>query len=128
VSTNPLRALRRSLRLGQTGGVEDADAFVLVEAGDGKPAVLGAGREHDGMRSDLVVALQAHDMAVGARLERDGALGRGGARVELACLRDGAARELRAADPGREAEVGRDLRIRQDRADGARHGPERSEA
>ena len=44
-------------------------------------------------------------MASVARLERQRAVGRRGARVELARLGDRAARQLRAADPGREPEV-----------------------
>src|SRR4051794_34371898 len=39
------------------------------------------------------------------RFEGERAVGRGGARVELARLGDRAAGELGAADPGREAEV-----------------------
>ena len=49
--------------------------------------------------------LEPDEVAVGARLEPDRAVRRGGAGAELAGLRDRPGRELGATDPGREAEV-----------------------
>ena len=75
------------------------------EVGDRQPAVLGARRQDDGARRDLVIVLQAHDVALCSGLECERAIWGRGARVELPRLGDRAARELRAADPGRETEV-----------------------
>ncbi len=77
-----------------------------LEVVDRQPAVLGAGREHDGARRDLAGRPRA--ARCGGPLPGSSATARYGrrrARAELARLRDGAARQLRAADPGREAEV-----------------------
>ena len=84
-----------ALCLGRPGRVEDADALVVLEVRDRQPAVLGAGRDDDRAGRDLVVVLEADDVAIGARFERERAIGRRGARVELARLRDRARRELR---------------------------------
>ena len=94
-----------ALGLGRAGGVEDADALVGLEVGDRQAAVLGAGGQHDGARRDLLPAVEPHDVAVAAGLEREGAVRRGHARAELARLRDGARGQLPAADARREAEV-----------------------
>ena len=94
-----------ALGLGRPGRVEDADALVVLEALDREAAVLGAGRQHDRAGRDLVPVAGADDVAIGAGLERDGLVGSRGAAAELPGLGDGAAGELRPADPGREAEV-----------------------
>ena len=93
------------LRLLRAGRVEDADALVGVDVGDGQPAVVGARGEHDGAGAHLVSILEPDDVAVGARLEPDRAVGRRGAGAELPRLRDRPGRELGAADAGREAEI-----------------------
>src|SRR5581483_8126854 len=85
--------------------VEDAQSLVLRDAVEREAAILGAGGEHNGARRDLVVVLEAHDVPAAARLEPDRAVGRRGPRAELARLADGAARQLRAGDARREAEV-----------------------
>ena len=48
--------------------------------------------------------LEVHKVAIATGLEADRAVRRCGSSAELARLRDRAARELRAADPGRKAE------------------------
>src|SRR3954468_14100790 len=93
------------LRLGRAGGVEDTDALVLVEVVDGQAPVLRAGGDQDRSGSDFAILLQLDDVAYVAGLERDRTIWRGQARVELSRLGDGAARELVACDPRREAEV-----------------------
>ena len=93
------------LRLLRAGRVEDADPLVGVDVGDGQPAVVGARGEDDGAGAHLVSVLEPDEVAVGAWLEPDRAVGRGGAGAELPRLRDRPGRELGAADPGREAEV-----------------------
>ena len=50
-------------RLGRTGGVEDRESLVLRQALEREPAVLGAGREQDGPRGDLVVVFEADEVA-----------------------------------------------------------------
>ena len=93
------------LRLLRAGSVEDADALVGVGVGDGQPAVVGACGEDDGACAHLVSVLEPDEVAVGAWLEPDRAVGRGGAGAELPRLRDRPGRELGAADAGREAEI-----------------------
>ena len=93
------------LRLLRAGRVEDADPLVGVDVGDGQPAVVGARGENDGAGAHLVSVLEPDEVAVGARLEPDRAVRRGGAGAELARLRDRPGRQLGATDPGREAEV-----------------------
>ena len=83
------------LRLGRPGGVEDAHPLVLGEAVDRQPPVLRAGREQDGARRDLVVVLQPHDVASVPRFERNRAVWRRHARVELPRLGDRAAGRAR---------------------------------
>src|SRR4029453_10703352 len=77
----------------------------LRKAVDGKPAVLGARCEQHGARCDLPVVLEADEMPAASRFEREGAVRRRRAGVELAYLGDCAAGQLGAADPGWEAEV-----------------------
>src|SRR5262249_26211382 len=86
-------------------GVEDADALVRLDLGNGQPAVLGACRQDDGPRPHLLAAVEANDVMAGAGLERDGPVRRGEACTELPSLADGANGQLRAADAGREAEI-----------------------
>jgi hypothetical protein len=93
------------LRLGWAGGVKDADALVLVEVVDGQAPVLRAGGDQDRSGSDFAILPQLHDVAPVAGLERDRTIRRRQARVELSRLGDGAARELVACYPRREAEV-----------------------
>ena len=93
------------LRLGRARRVEHADPLVLGEPVDRQPPVLGPGREHHRARVDLVAALELHDVTVLARLQRQRPVRGRRARTELASLGDRAAGQLRAADPGREAEV-----------------------
>src|SRR5581483_6338023 len=93
------------LRLGRAGGVEDAQSLVLREIVAGEPPVLGARREHHGSRGNLVALLEPNDVPARTRLERERSVRRRRSRAELARLADGAARELAAADAGREAEV-----------------------
>jgi hypothetical protein len=77
-----------ALCLGRSGSVEHADALVVFEAGDRQPAIVSARGQHDGARRDLVVALQAHDVALCSGFERERAVRGRGACVELARLRD----------------------------------------
>ncbi len=100
---HPLAAAE--LRLGRAGGVEDADPLVAVEVGDRQAPVFGAGREQHRAGGDLVAVLEPDEVALGAGLERRGAVGRRRAGAELARLGDRAAGQLGAADPRREAEV-----------------------
>src|SRR5262249_47001226 len=93
------------LRLGGARGVEGGQPLELGEPLDREPAVLRAGGEQDGAGGDLAVVLEADEMASGSRLEGERAVRRGAARVELARLRDGAARELGAGDPRGKPEV-----------------------
>ena len=79
--------------------------FVLVKIVDRQPPVLRAGRDHDRARGDLVILLQADNVASVARLERERAEWGRQARLELPRLGDGAAGQLRAADPGREPQI-----------------------
>ena len=69
---DPLRAAE--LRLGRAGRVEDADPLVLLEVVDRQAPVFGAGREQDRARRDLVALLEPDEVAVGAGLERVGAV------------------------------------------------------
>ena len=100
---DPLAAAE--LPLGRAGGVEDADPLVVVEVVDRQAPVFGAGREQHRAGDDLVAFLEPDQVALLARLERLGAVGRRRAGAELARLGDRAAGQLAAADPGREAEV-----------------------
>src|SRR5207249_4386355 len=84
---------------------EDARAFVVAQAVEGEPPVVGAGGEHDGARCDLVLLFQSYDVSSVAGFERDRAVRGRGTGAELDRLTDGAAGQLGAADPGREAEV-----------------------
>ena len=93
------------LRLGRPGGVEDAEALVLVEVLDRQAPVFGPGREQHRLRRDLDVAVEPDPVAVLAGLERERPVGGRGAGAELARLGDRAAGQFGAADPGREAEV-----------------------
>ena len=93
------------LRLLRARRVEDADPLVGVDVGDRQPAVVGARGENDGAGAHLVPVLESDEVAVGAGLEPDRAVRRGGAGAELARLRDRPGRQLGAADAGREAEV-----------------------
>ena len=74
------------LRLGRPGGVEDAHALELREPVDREAPVLRAGREQDGARGDLVVLFEAHEWRPSPGFERERAVGRRGAGVELARL------------------------------------------
>ena len=91
--------------LGRPGGVVDRQAFEFVQPVDREPPVLGARREQHRARCDLAVVLEPEDVPTVPRFEGEGAIRRRGARVELARLADGAARELAAADPRGKAEV-----------------------
>ena len=93
------------LRLRRAGRVEHAQPLVVGESLDGESPVPRAGREQHRARRDLVTFLQVHQVTAVARLQRDGAVRRRGARVELAGLSDCAAGQLRTGDPGRESEV-----------------------
>src|SRR5262249_55342238 len=75
-------------------GVEDADAFIRLDLGDRKPAVLGAGRENDRTRPHLLAAREPDEVMPDARLERDGAVRRCEAGAKLTRLADGANRQL----------------------------------
>ena len=99
------RAGPAELRLRRPGCVEHADPLVVGEPLDGESPVLRAGCQQHGARRDLVVVLQTDDVSLAARFERERAVGRRRPRTELPRLGDGAAGQLRAADPGREAEV-----------------------
>ena len=92
---------RRSaaLRLGGACRVEDADALVGLEPGDGEPAVLGAGGDDDRAGADVTAVLEAHHVSIGAGLERQRAVGRGRAGVELPRLGDGARGQLAPVIP-----------------------------
>ena len=57
--TTPTRVAPQRRASCGPGGVEDADAFVRLDLGDRKPAVVGAGREYDGARRHLVAARRA---------------------------------------------------------------------
>ena len=103
--TTATREPAQSWASGSTGGVEDRQSFELGQAVDREPSVLGARREQDGARGDLLVVLEADEMPAVPRFEGERAVRRRGARVELARLGDCAARELGAADPGGKAEV-----------------------
>ena len=93
------------LGLGRPGGVEDGQSLEFGQAVDREPPVLGARREQYGARCDLPVVLEPDEMPAVPRFERERAVRRRGARVELARLGDRAARELGAADPRGKAEV-----------------------
>ena len=92
-------------RLGRAGGVEDADPLVVGQSLDRQAAVFGAGREQHRPRRDFVALLEVDDLAVAVGLEPFRPVGRRRPRPELARLRDRAAGQLVAADPGREPEV-----------------------
>src|SRR5207245_3677367 len=51
------------LRLGRPGRVEDAQAFVIAQAVEGKPPVGGAGGEHDGACCDLVLFFESYEVS-----------------------------------------------------------------
>src|SRR4051794_6900397 len=93
------------LRLRRPGGVEDAEALVALEVGDREFAVFGPGGEDDSAGRNLVPLLEPDQVMPVAGLQRLRPIGRGGASAELARLGDGAARQLAAGDPRREAEV-----------------------
>src|SRR5207237_3444068 len=93
------------LRLGRAGRVEDAQTLVVAHALEREPPVVGAGGEDDGACCDLVLLFQSYEVSSLAGFERDRAVGGRGSCAELARLANGAAGELGAADPGREAEV-----------------------
>ena len=59
------------LRLGRAGRVEHARALVVGEILERQPAVLGAGRQDDGARDDLVPLLEPDNVAAVAGLERN---------------------------------------------------------
>ena len=94
-----------SLTLERARGIEDAEALVLVEVRNGEAPVVGAGGDDDAAGDDLMPLLEPDEVGVDARLERLGAVGSRRAGLELARLGDRPARQLGAADPGREAEV-----------------------
>ena len=93
------------LAFGRAGGVEHRRALELGQAVDREPPILGARREQHRSRGDLPVLLEPDEMPTVSRFERERAVGRGGSCVELARLGDGAAGELRSADPRGEAEI-----------------------
>ena len=93
------------LSLGRPGGIEDGQSLELGKPVDRETPVLGARREQDGARGDLHVVLETDEVPAVPRLERERAIRRRAARVELARLADRAARELGAADAGGKAEV-----------------------
>ena len=95
------------LRLRWPGRVERADPFVLVELRRAGGACT-AHRSRAGLRTrrSPVTFLEPDAIAaVQPPLERLGAVRRRRPGVELASPRDGTARQLGAADPGRKAEV-----------------------
>src|SRR5437763_13946181 len=77
----------------------------MAEAVERQAAVVGTGGEQDGASRDLVPLLELDDVPFVAGLERDRPVRGRGSRAELSRLCDGAAGELGAADPRREAEV-----------------------
>ena len=70
------------LRLRRPGGVEDAEPLVIGETVE-RSAGSGAGGEDHGARRDLVVILEAHDVAPVAGLERDRSYGVAGRAPNL---------------------------------------------
>ena len=79
-------------------GVEDAQPLVVRESLDWRPPLLRPRREQIGPRNDLMISFQPdHDVPVDG-FERQGAVRGRCARVELACLCDGAAGQFRAWD------------------------------
>ena len=90
---------------GRPGGVEDGQTLELGKAVDREAPVLSARCEQDGACGDLPVVLEADEMPAVPGLERERAVRRRGARVELARLRDCAACQFGAADSGGKAEV-----------------------
>src|SRR5205807_843788 len=93
------------LRLGRTGCVEHAHALVVCKIIDREPPIVGAGGEHDRACCDLVLLFESYDMSSVAGFERERTVWRRGPRAEFDRLADGAARQLVAADAGREAEI-----------------------
>jgi hypothetical protein len=103
--TTATREPPQSCASGGPGGVEDARPLVGGKVVAGEAAVLRTGRQQDDARGDLAVVLEAHEMAAVARLERKRAVRRRKPRAEFACLRDGAAGQLRPADARREPQI-----------------------
>jgi hypothetical protein len=93
------------LCLRRPGCIERADALVVGEIGERQPPVLGTGCENDSPGGDFVPSLELHHVPPVVDPERSRAIGRRRPSAELACLRHGPARQLDAAEPGREAEV-----------------------
>ena len=93
------------LALERPGGVEDAEPLVRVETVDGQAPVFGACCEQHRAGRDLVAVLEPDHVALDARLQALGPVGRGDPGVELPRLRGCAAREFGPADPGGKAEV-----------------------
>ena len=62
------------LGLGRPGGVEDRQSLELGQAVDREPPVLSARREQDGARGDLLVVLEADEMAAVPRFEGERAV------------------------------------------------------
>ena len=65
---------RAELGLGRPGGVEDRQPLELREAVDREPAVLGARCEQDGAGGDLLVVLEADEVAAVSRFEGERAV------------------------------------------------------
>ncbi len=100
---DPLTAADLGLR--RPGRVEDADPLVALEVLDREFAVFGAGGDDHRAGGDLVALLEANRVVPVAGLQLPSPVRGRGAGVELARLGDGAAGQLAAGDPGREAEV-----------------------
>ncbi len=96
---------RAELALQRTGGVEDADALVVLEPRDGQAPVFGAGGKQHRAGADLDPVFEPDRVPLGSGGERLGAVGRREPSLELARLGDRTTRQFRAADARGKAEV-----------------------